>query len=198
MDGTIYSGGTLFEFTTPFLGLLRELGIGHTFLTNNSSKSVKDYIIRLRSIGIEAGPEQLYTSTLATIEHLQEKMGFVQRLFVLGTPSLREEFLEAGFQLTRESPDDEPDAVIAGFDTGLEFARLCRAAYWIQKGKPFIATHPDLICPTDQPTVLVDCGSLCAALEKATGRRPDIILGKPDPCMIRGILHRHRLPPENL
>ena len=198
MDGTIYSGGTLFEFTTPFLGLLRELGIGHTFLTNNSSKSVKDYIIRLRSIGIEAGPEQLYTSTLATIEHLQEKMGFVKRLFVLGTPSLREEFLEAGFQLTRESPDDEPDAVIAGFDTGLEFARLCRAAYWIQKGKPFIATHPDLICPTDQPTVLVDCGSLCAALEKATGRRPDIILGKPDPCMIRGILHRHRLAPENL
>lgn len=198
MDGTIYSGGTLFESTAPFLALLRNLGIGHTFLTNNSSKNVKDYIMRLRSLGIETGPNQLYTSTQATIEHLQDKMGSVKRVFVLGTPSLQQEFLDAGFQLTRESPDDEPDAVIAGFDTGLEFARLCRAAYWIQTGKPFIATHPDLVCPTDEPTVLVDCGSICAALEKATSRRPDIVFGKPDPSMIRGILHRHQLAAENL
>ena len=49
-------------------------------------------------------------------------------------------------------------------------ARLCRTAYWISQGKPFIATHPDRICPTDQPTVLVDCGAVCAALEQAAGR----------------------------
>ena len=54
MDGTIYSGGTLFESTRPFLALLDELGIGHTFLTNNSSKSAKDYLARLRQIGIPA------------------------------------------------------------------------------------------------------------------------------------------------
>jgi HAD superfamily hydrolase (TIGR01450 family) len=198
MDGTIYSGSILFEFTLPFLNLLKEFHIGYTFLTNNSSKSLKDYLAWLESIGIHATPQQFYTSTLATIEYLRENRPAVKRLFVLGTPSLQEEFLEAGFQLTRESAQDEPDAVIVGFDTGLEFARLCRAAYWIQKNKPFIATHPDLICPTDEPTVLVDCGSICAALEKATGRRPDIVLGKPDPGMIRGILYRHRLAPENL
>ena len=49
MDGTIYSGGTLFESTLPFLALIGELGIGHTFLTNNSSKSSKDYLARLRA-----------------------------------------------------------------------------------------------------------------------------------------------------
>ena len=65
-------------------------------------------------------------------------------------------------------------------------------------GKPFIATHPDRICPTDKPTVLVDCGAVCAALEKAVGRGPDVVLGKPDPCMLRGILHRHALAPEHL
>ena len=52
MDGTIYSGGTLFESTRPFLALLDGLGIGHTFLTNNSSKSAKDYLAHLRKIGI--------------------------------------------------------------------------------------------------------------------------------------------------
>ena len=80
----------------------------------------------------------------------------------------------------------------------LVYPRLCRAAYWIKQGKPFLATHPDRICPTDQPTVLVDCGAICAALEQAAGRAPDVVLGKPDPCMLRGLLHRHALTPDQL
>ncbi len=198
MDGTIYSGGTLFKSTIPFLAQIKQLGVGHTFLTNNSSKSAKDYLAHLKKIGINAKADELYTSTQATIEHLRKKFPRVKKLFVLGTKSLHKEFAAGGFLLTKDSASDKPDAVIAGFDTELVFARLCRAAYWIKQGKPFIATHPDRICPTDAPTVLVDCGSICAALEKATGRAPDVILGKPDPCMIRGILRRHALAPENL
>ena len=198
MDGTIYSGGTLFKSTLPFLALMGDLGIGHTFLTNNSSKSAKDYLARLRQIGIAATPEQLYTSTQATIEHLQQQMPGVRRLFVLGTPSMGRELEGAGFALTADSASDEPDGVVVGFDTELTFSRLCRAAYWIRKGKAFVATHPDRVCPTDQPTVLVDCGAICAALEQAAGRGPDVVLGKPNPCMLRGILSHHALAPEQL
>ena len=194
MDGTIYRGTTLFPFALPFLDLLKELGIGHTFLTNNSSKSVEDYLVFLAGFGIQAQPEQLYTSTQATILFLRESLAQAQRLFVLGTPSMSEEIAAAGFALAADDPDDEPDAVLVGFDMTLGFARLCRAAYWIHRGKPFIATHPDRICPTDQRTVLVDCGAICAALEKATGRGPDAVLGKPDPIMLRGILRRNGLP----
>ena len=198
MDGTIYSGGTLFETTLPFLAALRELGIGHTFLTNNSSKSTRDYLTRLAGLGIAATPEQVYTSTQATIEHLREEHPQLQRLFILGTPSMIAEMTAAGFVSTADSAQDEPDAVLIGFDTTLSFARLCRAAYWIKERKPFIATHPDRVCPTDEPTVLVDCGAICAALHSATGRAPDLVLGKPDPCMIRGILRRHGLSPGQL
>ena len=198
IDGTIYSGGTLFESTLPFLAVLRELGIGHTFLTNNSSKSAEDYLARLRQIGIVATPDQLYTSTQATIEHLRQHLPAVRRLFVLGTASMSRELEGAGFALTADSATDEPDGVLAGFDTELTFSRLCRAAYWIKKGKPFVATHPDRVCPTDQPTVLVDCGAICAALEQAAGRGPDVVLGKPDPGMLRGILSRHALAPRQL
>jgi NagD protein len=111
---------------------------------------------------------------------------------------MAQEIAEAGFALTAEDHLDEPDAVLVGFDTTLCFARLCRAAYWIKQGKPFVATHPDRICPTDQPTVLVDCGAICAALEKAAGRAPTAVLGKPNPIMLRGILQRHRLKPQEL
>lgn len=198
MDGTIYSGGTLFPFTTPFLALLKELGIGFTFLTNNSSRSTRDYLAHLAQLGIPATADQLYTSTQATLAFLRRDYPQVARLFVLGTASLSAEMAEHGFVLTEDDPADEPDAVIVGFDTSLVYSRLCRAAYWIKQGKPFIATHPDLVCPTDEPTVLVDCGSICAALEKAAGRGPDAVLGKPDPAMLSGILDRHHLAPEEL
>jgi HAD superfamily hydrolase (TIGR01450 family) len=198
MDGTIYKGGTLFEATDPFLQLMRELGIGYTFLTNNPSKSVNDYLAHLQKMGIPATADQLYTSAQATIEFLRKNWPAVRRLFVLGTPSMCEQFKAAGFILLADGPDEVPDAVIAGFDSTLTYSRLCRAAWWISQGKPYFATNPDLVCPTDQPTVLVDCGSICAALQSATGRAPLAVMGKPDPAMIRGILHRHSLQPENL
>lgn len=198
MDGTIYKGDTLFTATDPFLSLLRDLGIGYTFLTNNPSKSVTDYLEHLREIGIEVTEAQLYTSTQATIECLRQKYPHVSRIFALGTPSMCEEFARAGFKLVPDDAEAEPDAVIVGFDRTLTYSRLCRAAWWISKGKPFVATNPDRVCPTDQPTVLVDCGSICMALEAATGRKADVVLGKPDPAMIRGILHHHSLQPHQL
>src|ERR1051325_2849504 len=183
MGGTIYKGGTLCGATDPFLALLRELGIGYTFLTNNPSKSVTDYLAHLRDLGIPATQEQLYTSTQATIEFLQENWPAVRRLFVLGTPSMCEQFKAAGFVLLPDSPHEVPDAVIAGFDSTLTYPRLCRAAWWISQGKPYFATNPDRVCPTDQPTVLVDCGSIFAALEAATAPAPAAVMGKPDPGM---------------
>ena len=94
-----------------------------------------------------------------------------------------------------DSADDVPDVIVAAFDMTLQYDRLCRAAWWVSQGVPYIATNPDRVCPTDQPTVLVDCGSICACLEHATGRTPDIVLGKPDPNMLSGILSRHGLQP---
>jgi ribonucleotide monophosphatase NagD (HAD superfamily) len=108
------------------------------------------------------------------------------------------EVVNAGFALTEDNALDEPDAVVIAFDTTLTYSRLCRAAYWISKGKPYIATNPDRVCPTDLPTVLVDCASICASLNEATGRTPTAVLGKPDPRMLRGILSRHSLQPAEL
>lgn len=198
MDGTIYCGNTLFPFTAAFFALLAELNIGFTLLTNNSSKSVADYLTHLQRLGIRVQAQQLCTSTQLSIQFLREELSEVRRIFLLGTASMGCEISSAGFALAEDNPADEPDAVLVGFDTSLTFSRLCRAAYWIKQGKPFIASHVDRVCPTDEPTVLVDCGSICAALAEATGRKPDAVLGKPDPQMLREVLQRHELRPENL
>lgn len=198
MDGTIYLGNTLFPYTHAFLQQLRDLGITYSFLTNNPSRSINDYLLKLHKMGIEATKEEIYNTTVATIDYLKTHLPGVRRLFLLGTPSMISQFEEAGFESTADSPADRPDAVVAAFDMTLTYARLCRAAWWISQGLPYVATNPDRVCPTNEQTVLVDCGSICQCLEHATGRRPDITLGKPDPNMLLGILHQRHLQPDQI
>ena len=195
MDGTIYKGSTLFPFTIPFLNILKKLNIGYSFLTNNPSKSAADYLKHLEKFGLPATADELYTSAQATINCLKTNFPAVKRLFILGTPSMISEFEKEGYVSTTTDPSDEPDAVVVGFDSTLTYPRLCSAAWWIKRRKPYLATNPDWVCPTDQPTVLVDCGSICAMLEKATGRKPDVTLGKPQPEMLDGILNTRQLQP---
>jgi HAD superfamily hydrolase (TIGR01450 family) len=198
MDGTIYNGNTLFSFTVDFLDKMKKNDIGYSFLTNNSSKSRFDYIRHLEDMGISALPDEIYTSGQATIDYLRFNHPDIKRLFILGTPSLIEEFEEDGFISVSDSPADTPDAVIVGFDTSLTYSRLCRAAWWIHQGLPYIATNPDKVCPTNLPTIQVDCGSICTGLEKATGRMPDVVIGKPDPRMLDGIMNRYNLRPDEI
>ena len=198
MDGTIYKGGTLFPYTVPFLARLKNMGIGYSFLTNNPSKSVADYLKHLDSMGLSATADELHTSAQAAINCLKMNYPTAKRLFILGTPSMTGEFEKAGYVSTADDPSDYPDAVVVGFDTSLVYSRLCRAAWWIHCGKPYVATNPDWVCPTDQPVILVDCGSICAMLEKATGRKPDVTVGKPQPEMLEGILHAHGLRPSEV
>ena len=198
MDGTIYRGNTLFPYTRPFLMRLKEMDVGYSFLTNNPSKSAADYLKNLEKMGLPATAENLYTTVQATINWLKTNMPAANRLFLLGTPSMIEEFEQAGIVSTADDPADEPDAVVVAFDMTLTYARLCRAAWWIKCGKLYLATNPDKVCPTDQPIVLVDCGSICAMLEKATDRKPDITFGKPQPEMLEGILMKHKLLPHEV
>ncbi len=190
MDGTIYLGSMLFPYTKAFLAQLDAMGIGYSFLTNNPSRSVADYLERLHTMGIEATEKQMYTTSVATIDFLKNRHPEMKRLFILGTPSMQGEFERAGFVSTADSADDEPDAVVVGFDMTLSYERLCRAAWWISQGKFYVATNPDRVCPTDRPVVLVDCGSICAAIEHAVGRRPDVVIGKPNPEFLQSLAER--------
>ncbi|MCR4921347.1 MAG: HAD-IIA family hydrolase [Bacteroidaceae bacterium] len=198
MDGTIYLGNTLFPYTLDFLHQLDELGITYSFLTNNPSRSIADYLLKLHKMGIEATREEIYNTTVATIDYLHAHFPEVRRLFLLGTPSMISQFEEAGFISVPDSPTDRPDAVVVAFDMTLTYARLCRACWWVSQGLPYLATNPDRVCPTNEKTILVDCGSICRCIEHATGRCPDITLGKPDPNMLVGIRQQRNLQPEEI
>ena len=198
MDGTIYLGTKLFDWTPGFLQILRDAGITYSFLTNNPTRSINDYVSKLQKMGIDAAPEEIYTTAVATIDYIKINYPEAKRLFVLGTPSMLKEFGEAGFELTADDPNDRPDILVVAFDTTLTYAKLCRAAWWASQGLPYIATNPDRVCPTDQEIILVDCGSMTQCIQHATGRKPDIVIGKPNPDMLRCIMATRGLKPDEV
>lgn len=181
MDGTLYLGDRLFDFTKELLLKIRQSGADYLFMTNNSSKSVSAYIEKLERLGIKSVKEDFITSSQATVYFLKKHHPNA-RLYVCGTQSLKEELKENGFTVTEKL--DEVDAVIMGFDTELTFKKLedvCKLL--LSRDLPYIATNPDYVCPTEYGSV-PDCGSVCDMIYNATQKRP-IVIGKPQALMPR-------------
>ncbi len=182
MDGTIYMGNDIFPWTIDFLKGLTAKNIRYVFLTNNSSRSADAYVNKLAKMGIEASIEDIYTSGDATIDYLKEHK--VKKIFLMGTPSLEEAFVKAGFKLS----DNNPDMIVMGYDKTLTYQKLNTAYHLIKHGVPWCATHPDMLCPT--PTGFdIDLGAMMQALISATGVEPKVI-GKPNAEMTGPLLNR--------
>ena len=180
MDGTLYLGERLFDFTIALLEVIRKSGRRAMFMTNNSSKSVTDYIKKLERLGITARQEDFITSAQATAYYLQ-KHHPGKRLYVCGTQSLKKELEMQGFPVTDVL--DEVEVIVMGFDTELTFKKLDDVSKLLstRQNIPYIATHPDLVCPTEYGSV-PDCGSVCQMICNATGKRP-LVIGKPEALM---------------
>ena len=191
LDGTVYMGNALIPGAKEFLDYLRDKGIFFYFLSNNSSRSKADYIKKLSALGIDTDEERIILSTDGVISFLLERN--IRDIYVVGTKSMQEMFVDAGFQI--ESPN--PSFVILGFDTELTYEKLKTATLFIQTGVELIATHPDLVCPTPEGFI-PDTGAMLALFEKATNKKPHKIFGKPNPEMITHILKKHNISPENV
>lgn len=180
MDGTLYLGDRLYDFTAELLAEIKKSGGKYMFMTNNSSKSVVDYIKKLERLGIKAENEDFITSSQATAYYL-EKYHKGARLYVCGTESLKEELRRGGFEVTDNI--DLVDVIVMGFDTELTFKKLHDVSYMLltRENIPYIATNPDYVCPTEFGSV-PDCGSVCDMLYNVSKRRP-IFIGKPEPLM---------------
>lgn len=179
MDGTLYLGNQLFDFTKELLSKIKDSGKKYLFMTNNSSKSVTDYIKKLEKLGIESTCEDFITSSQATAYYLKKHHND-KVLYVCGTNSLKEELAKEGFAITDNT--DDAECIVMGFDTELTFKKLYDISYMLStRDLPYIATNPDYVCPTEFGSV-PDCGSVCDMIYNATGKRP-IVIGKPEPLM---------------
>lgn len=187
MDGTLYLGDQLYSFTKELLATIRAKGKRYLFMTNNSSKSVADYVKKLAKLGIEAIEEDFITSSQATAYYLKlHHKG--QKLYVCGTNSLKEELRKNGFEVTENL--DEVECIVMGFDTELTFKKLEDVSkLLLTRELPYIATNPDYVCPTEFGSV-PDCGSVCDMIYNATKKRP-LVIGKPEALMPELAMQQH-------
>ena len=172
LDGTIYLGDRLLPGAAEFITTAKEKGRQVLFFTNNTSRSLMEYVERLSRMGIPVTREDILTAGDVTIHYLQTHCAG-QSVYLLGVPALRQSFAEAGIPLTEE----QPDLVVVGFDKTLTYERLEKACIYLRRGAHFLATHPDINCPTEAEPI-PDCGAICQAITTSTGFMPRS-LGKP-------------------
>jgi HAD superfamily hydrolase (TIGR01450 family) len=185
LDGTIYLGDNLIPGAKKFLKSLASRGIHFYFLSNNSSRSKIDYVKKLSRLGINTTKERIILSTDGVIDFLIQKK--VRDTYIVGTCSMMDMFKEAGINPC----SDSPEYVVLGFDTELVYEKLRKAAFFLLKDIPLIATHPDLVCPTPEGPI-PDIGAMLALFEKATGKKAQKIFGKPNVEMVEHIMKRHQ------
>ena len=188
MDGTLYLGDEVFDGAVDFIRSLEKTGRRFIYLTNNSSRAGADYITRLRRLGFPCEAENVFTSGMATAMYLNQNYPG-KRVCLVGTEAFRRELEAEGIVID----DENAQAVVCGFDTELVYRKLERAVHFLRKGVPFIAANPDWVCPMPGGEVLPDCGSICALLTAASGRKPTYI-GKPNRRMVDIISKQTGIP----
>ncbi|MBY9007218.1 MAG: HAD-IIA family hydrolase [Candidatus Lokiarchaeota archaeon] len=177
LDGTIYLGNKLFNKVIDLIkSLKKRINTRFFFLSNNSSKSTEDYLQKLNGYNLNITIDNIILSQHPVIYYLKEK-GY-KKVFLMGTTSLKKEFENNGFQLTEEYPE----ILVLAFDQELTYERLVKASKFLEKDIPYIATHLDDRCPTEDGYI-PDAGGFASLLYKTTERMPKV-LGKPNKEML--------------
>ena len=192
MDGTFYLGGRLIEGSLAFIDRVLATGRDYLFLTNNSSHNARYYVDKLAGMGLEIDRRRVLTSGEATCDQLKALYPG-KRVFLLGNEFLAEELREAGIAIDNEAPE----VVVIGFDTTLDYQKMQAVCDFVRAGLPYVATHPDFNCPTETG-FMPDIGAIMAFIEASTGRRPDLIVGKPHTGIVEAALRRTGLRTDQL
>ncbi len=190
LDGTIYLGGEPIEGALDFLERLDQRGIRRFFLSNNSSKSVSQYLEKLTSMGIPANEQDILLSTHDLLSWLKKEG--VTETYLVGTEGMREMLEEDGIRTRSRSPQ----YVVLGYDTEINYEKLSTASIHLHSGVPMVASHPDIVCPSPDGG-LPDTGAYIDLFEATTGVRPIHICGKPNPGMILHKIEELGLQPNN-
>jgi arabinose operon protein AraL len=193
LDGTIYRSDQLIPGAEGVIRLLRENKRKVVFVSNKPIQTREDYASKLTRLGIPTQPEEVINSTFVMTNYLK-KIARQARLFVVGETPFIEELRKAGFEITDEPKQIE--YVVVAFDRTFDYGKLNIAFQAIKLGAHFVATNPDRTCPVERGEI-PDCAGMIAAIEAVTGKKAEVIVGKPSPIMIQVILDVLGLRPDD-
>ncbi len=201
LDGTVYLGEAALPGSVDGIAELRRRGKQVLFVSNKPLEPREAYAAKLTRLGIPTDPDAVITSAYVLGHHLAQVSPEL-RYYVIGEENLRQELRSHGLTVVEEFADQdekeviEPegiDAVIVAFDRTLDYRKLNTAYQALLNGARFYATNADKACPMPGGSI-PDAGATIAALEHITGRKLDLLAGKPSPLIMQVALERLGLP----
>ncbi len=204
LDGTVYLGEDALPGAVEAIKFLTDNNKSVLYVTNKPLYPREVYAEKLTRLGIPAIPDDVITSGFVLGYYL--KMTFPDlSYYVIGEDNLKNELLEQGLTVLPELLDQDPrdvidasgiDAVVVAFDRMLDYRKLNTAYQALLNGAKFIATNPDKMCPMPGGGI-PDAGATIAALEYITGRKLEVLAGKPSKIMMGVALDRLGMSAEN-
>jgi glycerol-1-phosphatase len=181
LDGVVYRGAEPVPGMPELLARRVAAGDRVIYCTNNSRWHRSQYRARLESMGAPVDEVSIVTAARATALALAERRP--RLTMVLGGPGLSREVRDVGLRVVAPTPRGlaaGPDALLVGVDFSLDYERLSIAASVARAGAWFIATNRDPVFPLPDG-LHAGAGSIVAAVCVASGREPDLTIGKPEP-----------------
>lgn len=193
IDGTIYLGGQPINGVPDALKELRSQGKKVFFLSNAATRSREDQTEKLNQMGIQADVSEVYNSAYAIADYVARNIP-EKTVYVIGEGGVQDELRKKGITVL---DDEKADVVAVGLDRTFTWDKLAIANRAIREGAVFLATNLDPVYP-DKTGLYPGCGSLVAAVESASGKKPDAVVGKPNPYMLEEIAKDHNLKKDGM
>jgi HAD superfamily hydrolase (TIGR01450 family) len=187
LDGVVYRGTERIPGMPELLTARAAAGDIIVYVTNNSRWHRTEYQARLEGMGAPAPLERILTSARGTALALAAMTRPPERTMVFGGDGLRRELEDVGLatvECSYAGLGQEPDAIVCGVDFDLSFERLSVASMVVRGGALFAATNRDPIFPMPDG-LKAGAGSMIMAIVTAAGREPDLVIGKPEPGLMR-------------
>ncbi|KAJ3490611.1 hypothetical protein NLI96_g1302 [Meripilus lineatus] len=212
-DGVLWEGDRLIDGATEVLGILRRQKKSVLFVTNNATKSRKNYKKKFDKLSVEAHVDEIFGSAFAAAVYISSviKLPKEKKVYVIGMSGLEEELQEEGivtlggtdpadntltpFDLKDWERDPAVGAVLCGLDTSVNYTKLSKAFQYLIKDPncAFLATNEDSTYPTADG-LLPGAGAVSAPLRFALGKDP-VSIGKPAGTMLECIKAKHDFDP---
>jgi HAD superfamily hydrolase (TIGR01450 family) len=194
LDGVVYRGGQLINGAEIGINQLRGMGKEIRFLTNSSARGSADVSIKLNALGVYCHEEEVMTSATASAIYLYENNN--KNIYVVGEPGLKCELSKYG--LTVVDDPEKADALLVGVDTEISYQKIAEAMVCIQFGCHFVTCNRDPNYPVSKKKCLPGCGPMISAIESASEKKVDFVVGKPTTYILEKLLKAKPVSPSNI
>lgn len=201
-DGVVWKGDKLIDGVPETLDMLRSKGKRLVFVTNNSTKSRKQYGKKFETLGLDVTEEEIFASSFAAAAYLKS-VDFPKdkKVYVIGEDGIIKELELAGFQYLGGPADGEKKielkpgflmehdktvgAVVVGFDRYVNYYKIQYGTLCVREnpGCLFIATNLDAVTHLTDAQEWAGGGSMVGAIRGSTQQEP-LVVGKPSTFMM--------------